>query len=103
MCRRRCGSGTLPAGGQIVRTSLLAAVVGAHAFQGTRWTVAGEVGRAQGTLPGSTLRTFTVDDTGAETESTRIGDILPPPQLEADADAIRRWLDQPLHSGSTPA
>ncbi|MFB6774214.1 CaiB/BaiF CoA transferase family protein [Streptomyces sp. NPDC056337] len=34
--------------GQIVRTSLLASVVAAHAFQGTRWTVAGEVGRAQG-------------------------------------------------------
>ena len=32
----------------MVRTSLLAAVVGVHAFQGTRWTVAGEVGRAQG-------------------------------------------------------
>lgn len=29
--------------GQVVRTSLLAAVVGVHAFQGTRWTVAGEV------------------------------------------------------------
>ncbi|MEO5874203.1 MAG: CoA transferase [Streptosporangiaceae bacterium] len=29
--------------GQVVRTSLLASVVGAHAFQGTRWTVAGEV------------------------------------------------------------
>lgn len=34
--------------GQIVRTSLLASAVGVHAFQGTRWTVAGEVGRAQG-------------------------------------------------------
>jgi crotonobetainyl-CoA:carnitine CoA-transferase CaiB-like acyl-CoA transferase len=34
--------------GQVVRTSLLAAVVGVHAFQGTRWTVAGQVGRAQG-------------------------------------------------------
>lgn len=34
--------------GQVVRTSLLAATVGVHAFQGTRWTVAGEVGRAQG-------------------------------------------------------
>src|SRR3712207_1310984 len=34
--------------GQVVRTSLLAAVVGVHAFQGTRYTVAGEVGRAQG-------------------------------------------------------
>ena len=29
--------------GSVVRTSLLAAVVGVHAFQGTRWTVAGEV------------------------------------------------------------
>src|SRR5215470_10654072 len=29
--------------GQVVRTSLLAAVVGAHAYQGTRYTVAGEV------------------------------------------------------------
>lgn len=34
--------------GQVVRTSLLSAAVGVHAFQGTRWTVAGEVGRAQG-------------------------------------------------------
>jgi crotonobetainyl-CoA:carnitine CoA-transferase CaiB-like acyl-CoA transferase len=31
-----------------VRTSLLAAIVGVHAFQGTRHTVAGEVPRAQG-------------------------------------------------------
>jgi len=29
--------------GRVVRTSLLASIVGAHAFQGTRWTVAGEV------------------------------------------------------------
>ena len=34
--------------GQVVRTSLLAAIVGVHAFQGTRYTVAREVGRAQG-------------------------------------------------------
>ncbi|WP_457255991.1 CaiB/BaiF CoA transferase family protein [Pedococcus sp. P5_B7] len=34
--------------GQVVRTSLLAGVVGIHAFQGTRQTVAGETGRAQG-------------------------------------------------------
>ncbi len=34
--------------GQVVRTSLLASLVGVHAFQGTRWTVANEVGRAQG-------------------------------------------------------
>ncbi len=34
--------------GQVVRTSLLAAIVGVHAFQGTAWTVGGEVGRAQG-------------------------------------------------------
>jgi formyl-CoA transferase len=40
--RGRTGKGT------VVRTSLLAATVGVHAFQSTRWTVAGEVGRAQG-------------------------------------------------------
>ncbi|QJY46848.1 CaiB/BaiF CoA transferase family protein [Pseudonocardia broussonetiae] len=40
--RERTGAGT------VVRTSLLAAVVGVHGFQSTRWTVAGEVGRAQG-------------------------------------------------------
>jgi crotonobetainyl-CoA:carnitine CoA-transferase CaiB-like acyl-CoA transferase len=34
--------------GQVVRTSLLAAAIGVHAFQGTRWTVAGDVGRAAG-------------------------------------------------------
>lgn len=34
--------------GQVVRTSLLAAVIGVHAFQGTRSTVAGEVPAAQG-------------------------------------------------------
>ena len=40
--RERTGEGT------VVRTSLLAAVVGVHAFQGTRWTVAGEVPHAIG-------------------------------------------------------
>ena len=40
--RGRTGRGT------VVRTSLLAAIVGVHAFQGTRWTVAGEVPRANG-------------------------------------------------------
>jgi crotonobetainyl-CoA:carnitine CoA-transferase CaiB-like acyl-CoA transferase len=35
--------------GRVVRTSLLASVVGIHAFQGTRWTVAGEVPGAVGT------------------------------------------------------
>jgi crotonobetainyl-CoA:carnitine CoA-transferase CaiB-like acyl-CoA transferase len=40
--RTRTGAGT------VVRTSLLAAVVGVHGFQSTRWTVAGELGRAQG-------------------------------------------------------
>jgi crotonobetainyl-CoA:carnitine CoA-transferase CaiB-like acyl-CoA transferase len=34
--------------GRVVRTSLLAAIVGVHAFQGTRHTVAGEVPQAQG-------------------------------------------------------
>ncbi|MET9020832.1 CoA transferase [Actinopolymorpha sp. NPDC004070] len=34
--------------GRVVRTSLLAAVVGVHAYQGTRYTVAGEVPQAQG-------------------------------------------------------
>jgi crotonobetainyl-CoA:carnitine CoA-transferase CaiB-like acyl-CoA transferase len=34
--------------GQVVRASLLAAVVGVHAFQGTKWTVAGQVGEAVG-------------------------------------------------------
>ena len=34
--------------GSVVRTSLLAATVGVHGFQSTRWPVAGEVGHAQG-------------------------------------------------------
>src|SRR3712207_1895977 len=34
--------------GQVVRTSLLAAIVGVHAFQGTAWTAAGKVEHAQG-------------------------------------------------------
>ena len=41
--RQRTGRGT------VVRTSLLASVVGIHAFQGTRWTVAGEVPEPVGT------------------------------------------------------
>lgn len=40
--RERTGKGGL------VRTSLLAAVVGVHAYQGTRWTVAGEIPKAEG-------------------------------------------------------
>ena len=43
--RDRTGRGT------VVRTSLLAAVVGVHAFQGTRWTVAGEVPARAGQPP----------------------------------------------------
>ncbi len=34
--------------GRVVRTSLLAAIVGVHAYHGTMWTVAGEVPRAIG-------------------------------------------------------
>ncbi len=34
--------------GRVVRTSLLASIVGVHAYQGTRWTVAGEVPTAIG-------------------------------------------------------
>lgn len=34
--------------GRVVRTSLLAAAVGVHAFQATRWTVAGQVPQAMG-------------------------------------------------------
>jgi crotonobetainyl-CoA:carnitine CoA-transferase CaiB-like acyl-CoA transferase len=34
--------------GRVVRTSLLAAIVGVHAFQGTRYTVTGEVPHGQG-------------------------------------------------------
>jgi len=34
--------------GDVVRTSLLAAIVGVHAFQGTRWTVAHEVPEGPG-------------------------------------------------------
>ena len=40
--RERTGKGGL------VRTSLLAAVVGVHAYQGTRWTVAKEIPKAEG-------------------------------------------------------
>ncbi len=40
--RERTGKGT------VVRTSLLAAIVGAHAFRGTDYLVGGKVGRAQG-------------------------------------------------------
>src|ERR687898_717345 len=36
------------AGGDVVRTSLLSAIVGVHAFQGTRWTVAHEVPQGPG-------------------------------------------------------
>jgi crotonobetainyl-CoA:carnitine CoA-transferase CaiB-like acyl-CoA transferase len=34
--------------GQVVRTSLLSSIVGVHAYQGTRWTIAGEVPQAIG-------------------------------------------------------
>ncbi|MEE4543096.1 CoA transferase [Streptomyces sp. V4-01] len=34
--------------GQIVRTSLLSSVVGIHSFQGTRWTVAGQLPEGSG-------------------------------------------------------
>ncbi|MFJ6214960.1 CaiB/BaiF CoA transferase family protein [Streptomyces sp. NPDC092296] len=34
--------------GRVVRTSLLSSMIGVHSFQGTRWTVAGQVPRATG-------------------------------------------------------
>jgi crotonobetainyl-CoA:carnitine CoA-transferase CaiB-like acyl-CoA transferase len=34
--------------GRVIRTSLLAAVIGVHAFQGTRWLVGGELPEADG-------------------------------------------------------
>ncbi|GAA3742957.1 CaiB/BaiF CoA transferase family protein [Salinactinospora qingdaonensis] len=34
--------------GRVVRTSLLSSLVSTHAFQGTRWTVAGQIPRAAG-------------------------------------------------------
>ena len=54
--------------GQVVRTSLLASIVGAHAFQGTRWTVARN--------PGSNRQPSSVDraiwrSTGARTACSR--------------------------------
>ena len=39
----RCTSASATGRGRVVRTSLLAGMVGVHAYQGTRWTVAGEV------------------------------------------------------------
>jgi len=39
--------------GRVVRTSLLAAVVGVHGFQGARYTLAGEVGHPTGAHHGS--------------------------------------------------
>jgi crotonobetainyl-CoA:carnitine CoA-transferase CaiB-like acyl-CoA transferase len=86
--------------GQVVRTSLLAAVVGVHAFQGTRYTVAGEVGVAQGNhhpsiapyglfhcADGSVqiavgseslwqrlVEAFSLDETGLETNAVRVAD-----------------------------
>ena len=47
-CWPRCMERERTGRGQVVRTSLLAAIVGVHAFQGTAWTVAGKVGHAQG-------------------------------------------------------
>ncbi len=86
--------------GQVVRTSLLAAVVGVHAFQGTRYTVAGEVGVAQGNhhpsiapyglfrcADGSVqiavgseslwqrlVSAFSLDESGLETNALRVAD-----------------------------
>lgn len=45
---RCCSSVKRTGRGQVVRTSLLAAIVGVHAFQGTRWTVAGDLPHGQG-------------------------------------------------------
>lgn len=42
MARERTGCG------DVVRASLLSSIVGVHAFQGTRWTVAGEIGHGTG-------------------------------------------------------
>ena len=43
--------------GRVVRTSLLAGMIGVHAFQGTRWTVAGEVPASPATTTRPSRRT----------------------------------------------
>jgi crotonobetainyl-CoA:carnitine CoA-transferase CaiB-like acyl-CoA transferase len=73
--------------GQLVRTSLLSAVVGVHAFQGTKWTVAGQVGRAQGNHHPSIAPFFDAD--GSEVTKT---DHSAPPTLGQHNDSVREWL-----------
>ncbi|MEV6285819.1 CoA transferase [Kribbella sp. NPDC051770] len=109
--RERDGTGL----GQIVRTSLLAAVVGVHAFQGTRYTVAGEVGVAQGNhhpsiapyglfhcRDGSVqiavgseglwqrfVAAFGLDESGLETNAARVADR--PRVIEVVEAAFAEW------------
>ena len=45
---RRCSSASAPAGAGSCAPRCWPSIVGVHAFQGTRWTVAGEVGHAGG-------------------------------------------------------
>jgi crotonobetainyl-CoA:carnitine CoA-transferase CaiB-like acyl-CoA transferase len=105
----------LTGAGQVVRTSLLAAVVGVHAFQGTRYTVAGEVGVAQGNhhpsiapyglfhcADGSVqiavgseglwqrlVEAFELDQTGLETNAARVADRAR--VIQVVEQAFARW------------
>jgi crotonobetainyl-CoA:carnitine CoA-transferase CaiB-like acyl-CoA transferase len=105
----------LTGAGQVIRTSLLAAVVGVHAFQGTRYTVAGEVGVAQGNhhpsiapyglfhcADGSVqiavgseglwqrlVKAFELDQTGLETNAARVADRAR--VIQVVEQAFARW------------
>jgi crotonobetainyl-CoA:carnitine CoA-transferase CaiB-like acyl-CoA transferase len=105
----------LTGAGQVIRTSLLAAVVGVHAFQGTRYTVAGEVGVAQGNhhpsiapyglfhcADGSVqiavgseglwqrlVEAFELDQTGLETNAARVADRAR--VIQVVEQAFARW------------
>ena len=62
--------------GRVVHTSLLAGMVGVHAFQGTKWTVAGEV---PGLAGGSAVVTYactSITDTAVAVKDCDSGDFI---------------------------
>ena len=83
--------------GRVVRTSLLAGMVGVHAFQGTRWTVAGEVpGLRRRPPPVDRAVRHVRDRDGARADRLRLGGAVA--RLCA-----RRWgSDAAEPSGSRP-
>ena len=90
--------------GRVVRTSLLAGMVGVHAFQGTKWTVAGEVPGLSGDHhPSIAPYGMFATGTAPDPDRLRLGGAVAGACARRSSGTPPRTASPPTPSGSTTA